>query len=148
MLAGACFGVVALDSLVTERRNEAANPLIDCLLGGSIRTATPSALSFLATLARHTDSPRFGDVLLEPTEIYVQPIVVVARSDAEVRRSCPITSCGLGNLLRLEGRPGYRDRRSSACRRLELIQEMGTISDRNRRRSSPGAGSASRPLRQ
>ena len=48
-----------------------------------------------------------GDVLLEPTEIYVKPIVELLRSDVDVRGLAHITSGGLDNLLRLEADVAY-----------------------------------------
>ena len=48
-----------------------------------------------------------GEVLLEPTEIYVKPVLELIASDVEVRGLAHITSGGLGNLLRLEAEVGY-----------------------------------------
>src|ERR687885_691114 len=52
---------------------------------------------------------RVGDVLLEPTVIYVRAALEVLRSpDVEVRGLAHITSGGMLNLLRLEADVGYR----------------------------------------
>ena len=56
-----------------------------------------------------------GDVLLEPTEIYVKPIVELLRSAVEVRGLAHITSGGTGNLLRLAAEVGYEI--DAPCRR-------------------------------
>ena len=48
-----------------------------------------------------------GEVLLEPTEIYVKPVVELLRSEVDVRGLAHITSGGLGNLLRLAAEVGY-----------------------------------------
>ena len=49
-----------------------------------------------------------GDVLLEPTEIYVRPILeLLASADLEVRGLAHITGDGLNNLLRLGDGVGY-----------------------------------------
>ena len=61
-----------------------------------------------------------GDVLLEPTEIYVKAVMDLIRSKANVHGLAHLTSGGLDNLLRLENPDvGYawtrrcRSRRSS-----------------------------------
>ena len=46
-------------------------------------------------------------MLLEPTEIYVKPILELLRSEVDVRGLAHITSGGLGNLLRLAAEVGY-----------------------------------------
>ena len=48
-----------------------------------------------------------GEALLEPTEIYVKPVLELLDSDVEVRGLAHITSGGLDNLLRLEAEVGY-----------------------------------------
>jgi phosphoribosylformylglycinamidine cyclo-ligase len=48
-----------------------------------------------------------GEELLEPTEIYVKPVLELLRSEVEVRGLAHITSGGLGNLLRLAADAGY-----------------------------------------
>ena len=49
-----------------------------------------------------------GDVLLEPTVIYVRAVRELLASDVEVRGLAHITGEGLLNLLRLEAEVGYR----------------------------------------
>ena len=72
-----------------------------------------------------------GDVLLEPTEIYVKPIVELLRSDVEVRGLAHITSGGLNNLLRLEADVAYEiDDPLPVPPIFELIQELGAMSRR------------------
>ena len=46
-------------------------------------------------------------MLLEPTEIYVKPVLELLRSEVDVRGLAHITSGGLGNLLRLAAEVGY-----------------------------------------
>ncbi len=71
-----------------------------------------------------------GDILLEPTEIYVRPIVELLRSEVDVRGLAHITSGGLGNLLRLEAEVGYEiDDPLPVPGIFTLIQELGEISD-------------------
>ena len=71
-----------------------------------------------------------GEVLLEPTEIYVKPVVELLRSEVEVRGLAHITSGGLGNLLRLAAEVGYEiDDPLPVPPIFELIQERGDVSD-------------------
>ena len=71
-----------------------------------------------------------GDVLLEPTEIYVKPVVELLRSELDVRGLAHITSGGLDNLLRLEAEVGYEiDDPLPVPEIFTLIQELGDVSD-------------------
>ena len=71
-----------------------------------------------------------GDVLLEPTEIYVKPIVELLRSDVDVRGLAHITSGGTGNLLRLAAEVGYEiDAPLPVPDVFALIQERGDVSE-------------------
>jgi phosphoribosylformylglycinamidine cyclo-ligase len=71
-----------------------------------------------------------GDELLEPTEIYVKPVVELLRSAVEVRGLAHITSGGLGNLLRLVAELGYEiDEPLPVPPIFELIQERSGTSD-------------------
>ena len=71
-----------------------------------------------------------GEELLEPTEIYVQPIVELLRSEVEVRGLAHITSGGLGNLLRLAAEVGYEiDDPLPVPPVFDLIRERGDVSD-------------------
>ena len=55
-----------------------------------------------------------GEVLLEPTEIYVKPIVELLRSEVEVRGLAHITSGGHRQPAAAGGRGRLRDRRAAA----------------------------------
>jgi phosphoribosylformylglycinamidine cyclo-ligase len=131
-LAGACFGVVQLDSLVTGSAIEPGDTVIGLPSSGLHSNGYTLARSALAAVP--LDDERLGrplgDVLLEPTEIYVKPIVELLRSDAAVRGLAHITSSGLENLLRLEADVAYEiDDPLPVPPVFELIQELGEISD-------------------
>jgi phosphoribosylformylglycinamidine cyclo-ligase len=131
-LAGACFGVVSLDSLVTGSRIEPGDSVIGLPSSGLHSNGYTLARSVLADIP--LDDERLGrplgDVLLEPTEIYVKPIVELLRSDVDVRGLAHITSGGLNNLLRLEADVAYEiDDPLSVPPVFELIQELGEVSD-------------------
>jgi phosphoribosylformylglycinamidine cyclo-ligase len=131
-LAGACFGTVALDALVTGAGIEPGDPVIGLPSSGLHSNGYTLARSVLADIP--FDDERLGrplgDVLLEPTEIYVKPVVELLRSGTEVRGLAHITSGGLANLLRLEADVGYEiDQPLPVPPIFELIQELGEVSD-------------------
>ena len=131
-LAGACFGTVALDSLVTGASIEPGDPVIGLPSSGLHSNGYTLARSALAEIP--VDDERLGrplgDVLLEPTEIYVKPIVELLRSELDVRGLAHITSGGLDNLLRLEAEVGYEiDDPLPVPEIFTLIQELGDVSD-------------------
>ena len=131
-LAGACFGVVALDSLVTGESIESGDPVIGLPSSGLHSNGYTLARSALGGISFDDDrlGRPLGDVLIEPTEIYVRPIVELLHSEADVRGLAHITSGGLGNLLRLEAEVAYEiDNPLSVPPIFDLIQELGEVSD-------------------
>src|SRR5829696_10498736 len=85
-LAGACFGVVALDSLVTGASIEPGDPVIGLPSSGLHSNGYTLARSTLAGMPMDDErlGRPLGDVLLEPTEIYVKPIVELLHSAVDV----------------------------------------------------------------
>ena len=72
-----------------------------------------------------------AEVLLEPTEIYVKPILELLRSPVDVRGLAHITSGGLGNLERLAGDARYEiDDPLPVPPIFDLIQEFGRVPDK------------------
>jgi phosphoribosylformylglycinamidine cyclo-ligase len=72
-----------------------------------------------------------GEELLEPTEIYVKPVLELLRSDVDVRGLAHITSGGLGNLNRLAADVSYEiDAPLPVPPVFELIRERGSVGDR------------------
>ena len=101
-------------------------------------SGTPLQRLHPGPLRRSTGSPSttsrlgrpLGDVLLEPTEIYVRPVLELLRSEVDVRGLAHITSGGLGNLLRLAAEVGYEiDDPLPVPPIFELIQERGEVAD-------------------
>jgi phosphoribosylformylglycinamidine cyclo-ligase len=131
-LVGACFGTVDLDSIVTGAGIEPGDPVLGLPSSGlhsNGYTLARRALSDVS-LADETLGRPLGDVMLEPTEIYVTAVVELMRSAVEVRGLAHITSGGLGNLLRLEAKVGYEiDDALPAPPIFSLIQERGSVSD-------------------
>ncbi len=131
-LAGACFGVVQLDSLVTGAAIEPGDPVIGLPSSGlhsNGYTLARKTLADIPLVDERLGTP-LGLVLLAPTEIYVKPIVELLRSDVDVRGLAHITSGGLNNLLRLEAEVAYEiDDPLPVPPVFELIQELGGVDD-------------------
>jgi phosphoribosylformylglycinamidine cyclo-ligase len=130
-LAGSCFGLVALDSLVTGASIEAGDPVIGLPSSGLHSNGYTLARSALAEIP--LDDQRLGrplgEVLLEPTTIYVKPVLELLSSEVDVRGLAHITSGGLGNLLRLETESGFEiDDPLPVPPIFDLIQELGEVS--------------------
>jgi phosphoribosylformylglycinamidine cyclo-ligase len=131
-LAGACFGVVALDSLVTGASIEPGDPVIGLPSSGLHSNGYTLARSTLEGIPMDDErlGRPLGDVLLEPTEIYVKPVVELLRSEVEVRGLAHITSGGLNNLLRLDAEVGYEiDEPLPVPEIFSLIQELAGVPD-------------------
>src|SRR5204862_1286454 len=131
-LAGACFGVVSLDALITGAAIEPGDAVIGLPSSGLHSNGYTLARSALAEVPLDDDrlGRPLGDVLLEPTEIYVKPVLELLRSGGDVRGLAHITSGGLDNLLRLEAEVGYViDDPLPVPPVFSLIQVLGGVSD-------------------
>jgi phosphoribosylformylglycinamidine cyclo-ligase len=108
-VSGACFGTVALDAIVDGSAVEPGDVVIGLPSTGLHSNGYTLARSALAEIP--LDDERLGrplgDILLEPTEIYVKPIVELLRCEVDVRGLAHITSGGTKNLLRLAADVGY-----------------------------------------
>ncbi len=130
-LAGACFGVVGLEAIITGAAIEPGDAVIGLPSSGLHSNGYTLAREALAQIS--LDDQRLGrplgEVLLEPTTIYVKEVLELIASEVEVRGLAHITSGGLGNLLRLEAEVGYEiDDPLSPPPIFELIQERAGIS--------------------
>jgi phosphoribosylformylglycinamidine cyclo-ligase len=134
-VSGACFGTVALDGIVDGSAVQPGDPVIGIPSSGLHSNGYTLARSALEGLALGEDPEGrlgrpLGDVLLEPTEIYVKPILELLRSDIDVRGLAHITSGGLGNLLRLAAEIGFEiDAPLPVPPIFELIAERSGTSD-------------------
>jgi phosphoribosylformylglycinamidine cyclo-ligase len=131
-VSGACFGTVALDAIVDGSAVEPGDIVIGLPSTGLHSNGYTLARSALADIPLDDDrlGRPLGEVLLEPTEIYVKAIVELLRSDVDVRGLAHITSGGTGNLLRLAAEVGYEiDDPLPAPPVFDLIQERGEVSD-------------------
>jgi phosphoribosylformylglycinamidine cyclo-ligase len=131
-VSGACFGTIALDAIVDGSAVAPGDVVIGLPSTGLHSNGYTLARAALAGISLDDDrlGRPLGDVLLEPTEIYVKPIVELLRSDVEVRGLAHITSGGTGNLLRLAAEVGYEiDAPLPVPDVFALIQERGDVSD-------------------
>lgn len=131
-LVGACAGIVGLDSLVTGAAIEPGDPVIGLPSSGlhsNGYTLVRKALEGIPLDDERLGRP-LGDVLLEPTEIYVPAVLELLRSPVDVRGLAHVTSGGLANLLRLKVEVGYEiDDPLPVLPIFELIRELGKVSD-------------------
>jgi phosphoribosylformylglycinamidine cyclo-ligase len=111
-VSGACFGTVDLDAIVDGSTVQPGDVVIGLPSSGIHSNGYTLTRSALEGLAMDEDPEGrlgrpLGDALLEPTEIYVKPVLELLRSPVEVRGLAHITSGGTENLLRLAATVGY-----------------------------------------
>jgi phosphoribosylformylglycinamidine cyclo-ligase len=131
-VSGACFGTVALDEIVDGSAVEPGDVVIGLPSSGLHSNGYTLARAALDGISLDDDrlGRPLGEVLLEPTEIYVKPVVELLRSAVEVRGLAHITSGGTANLLRLAAEVGYEiDDPLPVPPIFELIAERGEVSD-------------------
>jgi phosphoribosylformylglycinamidine cyclo-ligase len=131
-LAGACFGLVALDSVIDGSTVEPGDAVIGLPSSGLHSNGYTLARQALAGIPLDDErlGRALGAVLLEPTEIYVPAVLELLRSGAEVRGLAHITSGGLRNLVRLRAEVGYEiDDPLPAQPVFGLIRELGGVSE-------------------
>jgi phosphoribosylformylglycinamidine cyclo-ligase len=131
-LGGSAIGLVDLDSVVTGDRIQPGDVLIGLPSSGLHSNGYTLARRVLADVP--WDDERLGrplgDIVLEPTTIYVRAVLELLASGADVRGLAHITGDGLNNLLRLSLDVGYE-----LSDPLEippvfgLIQDLGGVSD-------------------
>jgi phosphoribosylformylglycinamidine cyclo-ligase len=108
-LGGTCVGTVALDAIVTGAAIEPGDAVLGLPSSGLHSNGYTLARRALADLSLDDDrlGRPLGDILLEPTEIYVRAALELLRSPVDVRGLAHITGGGLRNLLRLSDRVGF-----------------------------------------
>jgi phosphoribosylformylglycinamidine cyclo-ligase len=138
-VSGACIGKVELDAIVDGSAVEPGDVVIGLPSTGLHSNGYTLARSALMGIGLDEDPEGrlgrpLGEVLLEPTEIYVKPIVELLRSDVDVRGLAHITSGGTKNLLRLAAEVGFEiDDPLPVLPIFELIQERGAVSEEEMR---------------
>lgn len=134
-VAGACFGTVALDAVIDGSAVEPGDVVIGLPSSGLHSNGYTLARAALEGLPLAEDPEGrlgrpLGEALLEPTEIYVKPVLELLRSEVEVRGLAHITSGGLGNLDRLAAEVAYEiDDPLPVPPIFTLIQERAGVPD-------------------
>jgi phosphoribosylformylglycinamidine cyclo-ligase len=129
-LVGFCVGLVDLEAIVIGERIEPGDALIGLPSSGIHSNGLSLARAVLRDLDEEIDGRTVGELLLEPTVIYVKAIRELLESDVDVRGLAHITGDGFLNLLRLEGPAGYRiDAPLPVPRLFELIAGRGGVED-------------------
>jgi phosphoribosylformylglycinamidine cyclo-ligase len=131
-LGGSAIGTVALGAIVDGATIEPGDPVIGLPSSGLHSNGYTLARKVLADLPLddgRLGSP-LGEILLEPTEIYVRPVLELLSSPVDVRGLAHITGDGLNNLTRLAAPVGYAiDDPLPVPPIFELIRELGGVSD-------------------
>jgi phosphoribosylformylglycinamidine cyclo-ligase len=135
-LGGSCVGLVSLDAVVTGADVLPGDPVIGLPSSGLHSNGYTLARRVLADVP--LDDERLGrplgEVLLEPTQIYVRAVLELLRSEVDVRGLAHITGEGFANLLRLDAEVGYViDDPLRVPPIFDLIQKLGEVSDREMR---------------
>jgi phosphoribosylformylglycinamidine cyclo-ligase len=129
-LVGFCIGLVDLDTIVTGERIEVGDALVGIPSSGIHSNGLTLARGVLGDLDEEVDGRTVGELLLEPTVIYVKAIRELLESAVDVRGLAHITGDGFLNLLRLEGQAGYRiDAPLPVPPVFELIAERGRVDE-------------------
>ena len=108
-IAGACFGTVRLDSIIDGSAVSASDVIIGLPSSGIHSNGYTLARRALDGIPMDDDrlGRPLGDVLIEPTEIYVKAVMDLISSPVDVHGLAHITSGGLDNLLRLKADVSY-----------------------------------------
>ncbi len=129
-LTGSAIGLVDLDAIVAGDEIAPGDALIGLPSSGLHSNGYTLARSVLDAVS--LDDQRLGlplgEVLLEPTVIYVRAILELLSSDVGVHGLAHITGDGLNNLLRLSRQVGYEISDPLPVPRVfELIAELGSV---------------------
>jgi phosphoribosylformylglycinamidine cyclo-ligase len=127
-LLGFCVGLVDLDGIVTGKSIEPGDAVIGLPSSGIHSNGLTLARRALGDLDEEVDGRTVGDLLLEPTAIYVMAIRELLASEVEIRGLAHITGDGFLNLLRLQAEVGYRIESPLPVPPIfELIAERGGV---------------------
>jgi phosphoribosylformylglycinamidine cyclo-ligase len=131
-VSGACFGTVALDAIIDGSAVAPGDVVLGLPSSGLHSngfTLARSALDGVGLDDGRLGRP-LGEILLEPTEIYVKPVLELLRSEVSVHGLAHITSGGVENLLRLAAEVAYEIYAPLPVPPIfELIRELGEVSD-------------------
>ncbi|MEA2331772.1 MAG: phosphoribosylformylglycinamidine cyclo-ligase [Thermoleophilaceae bacterium] len=127
-LVGFCVGVVDLDAIVTGATVEPGDAIVGIPSSGIHSNGLSLARKVLTDLHEPVGDTTVGELLLEPTVIYVRAVRELLESEVDVRGLAHITGEGFLNLLRLEADVGYEiDAPLPVPQVFELIAERGQV---------------------
>ena len=127
-LVGFCVGLVDLDAIVTGSEAEPGDAIVGLPSSGIHSNGLSLARRVLGDLHEPVGEGTVGDLLLEPTVIYVRAVKELLASEIPVHGLAHITGDGFLNLLRLEADVGYRiEAPLPVLRVFELIAERGPV---------------------
>jgi phosphoribosylformylglycinamidine cyclo-ligase len=131
-LSGSSIGLVDLDAIVGGERIGAGDALIGLPSSGlhsNGYTLARRALEGIPFDDGRLGRP-LGEILLEPTTIYVRAALELLASEVDVRGLAHITGDGLNNLLRLSREVGYTiDEALPVPAVFDLIAERGSVDE-------------------
>ena len=127
-LVGFCVWLVDLDAIVTGAAIEPGDAVIGIPSSGIHSNGLSLARRVLTDLDEPVAETTVGELLLEPTVIYVRAVRELLASEVDVRGLAHITGEGFLNLLRLEAEVGYLlDAPLPVPPIFELIAERGSV---------------------
>ena len=141
-LIGACIGHVSIDKINTGKDIEPGNIIIGLASSGVHSNGLTLARKILLGETREEQEKNvnkfeerlgrtLGEELLEPTRIYVKPVMEMLEADISLKAMVHITSGGYSNLNRVENN-NIRfviDQPPEVPEVFKLIQERGEVSD-------------------
>ncbi len=131
-LSGSSIGLVDLDAIVTGAAIQPGDALIGLPSSGlhsNGYTLARRALDAIPLTDERLGRP-LGEVLLEPTTIYVRAVLELLATDLDVHGLAHITGDGLNNLLRLSRTVGYELAEPLPVPPVfDLIAAAGVVSD-------------------
>ncbi len=133
-LAGTALGYVKKDMVITGEKIVPGDVIVGLPSSGPHSNGYTLIRKVMekAEISYHDDfkGRKLGDVLLEPTKIYVRDIIALLKEGVEVHGMAHITGGGLRNLLRLKAGVGFvMDDPMDPLPIFGAIQEWGGISD-------------------
>ena len=131
-LSGSSIGLVELDAIVTGDRIEAGDALIGLPSSGLHSNGYTLARKSLEAIPLDDDrlGRPLGEILLEPTTIYVRAALELLASRLDVHGLAHITGDGLNNLLRLSREVGYEiNAPLPVAAVFDLIAEHGAVEE-------------------
>lgn len=136
-LAGACVGLVPMDRIILGQAIREGDAVIGIRSSGIHSNGLTLAREVFFKKAGFRPEQRVaefgrsvGEELLEPTRIYVRPVLDLLRSGLDIKAMAHITSDGFLNLARVQARVGYRlEYLPEPQPVFRLLQKIGGVSD-------------------